>query len=121
MGIKGSFWNKTAKAIICYRGRKYRRKLADFEWLRNVMFHNDPNRAIPRLSTMLPESAWYRGYLKERKTEINAFLRQCQATKWVRDFEGYERIFFARSHKQWKKLRNNYDKRAIVRKYDTEC
>merc|ERR1712129_568976 len=44
--IKGSFWNKTAKAIICYRGRKYSRKLADFEWLRNVMFHNDPNRAI---------------------------------------------------------------------------
>ena len=65
---------------------------------------------MPKLQSSLPPNLWYDGYLRKRKIELNEFLKQCHHTKWIRDFHGYQNIFFAPTYKKWKRLRNEFGK-----------
>merc|ERR1719433_1200838 len=68
--IDGNWFNKKPRAIIIWRDRKLKRKMADFKWLwRMLLLNSSAERVVPDYPNDIPESMWPQGYLRRRKRE----------------------------------------------------
>eukprot|EP01084_Bolivina_argentea_P085135 153874_1 len=106
--------NKAAKAVIVYKGKKYKRNMKAFEWLSRVLLVRSGGPDTPKLSKSVSTNEWDAVGLKKKRRELNRYLKQCHGTKWIRQFDGYYKIFFAKSYKEWKILRTKFDRKISM-------
>merc|ERR1719242_2800625 len=112
--IDGNWFNKKPRAVIIWRDRKLKRKMADFKWLwRMLLLNSSAERVVPDYPNDIPESMWPQGYLRRRKRELNLFLMQCHSLPWIHDYGVYIDVFLEIDKKEWKRKRNAFDSETI--------
>lgn len=113
--IDGGFFNKKTRAIIQMpNGFTVSRKLADFKWFHKMLQINNNGTDVPVLPKELPHGLWPNNYLRQRRDELNGFLKQCHRISGVHNSNLFD-IFLEQNKKMWKKRRNAFDKKILMK------
>jgi len=114
--IDGNWFNKKARAVIEWKGRTFKRKMADFKWFsRMLLLNSTVDRVAPEYPHEIPSALWRRGYLKKRTNELNLYLMQCHSLPWIRRYKVYRDIFLETDKETWKRKRDRFNRNMMHR------
>ena len=114
--IDGNWFNKKARAVIEWKGDRFKRKMADFKWLsKMILLNSTVDRVSPEYPDEIPSALWRRGYLRKRKNELNLYLMQCHSLPWIRRYKPYCDIFLESDKNTWKNKRDRFNRDMMQR------
>ena len=114
--VDGNWLNKKVRAVIEWKGNKFKRKMADFKWLSKMIRLNSTVDGVsPEYPDEIPSAVWRDWRHGYRKKELNLYLMQCHSLPWIRRYKPYCDIFLESDKNTWKNKRDRFNRDMIQR------